>query len=124
MSKKGTIKRAVGYARVSTDMQNESSIDAQIYGIKEYCEKHGYCLVNNYIDFGISGTTDQRPQFQQMIEDGYKFYAKEIVNATYHDTGDVTEYYKTVFSFMMADEEIGEKLRNRTRLVLSELENS
>ena len=61
---------------------------------------------------------------QQMIEDGYKFYAKEIVNATYHDTGDVTEYYKTVFSFMMADEEIGEKLRNHARLVLSELENS
>ncbi|WP_186843520.1 recombinase family protein [Acetobacterium fimetarium] len=72
MAKKGTIKRAVGYARVSTDMQNESSIDAQIYGVKEYCEKHGYCLVNTYIDFGISGTTDQRPQFQQMIEDGKK----------------------------------------------------
>lgn len=53
-------------------MQNESSIDAQIYGVKEYCEKHGYCLVNTYIDFGISGTTDQRPQFQQMIEDGKK----------------------------------------------------
>ncbi|NCU34216.1 UTP--glucose-1-phosphate uridylyltransferase [Candidatus Saccharibacteria bacterium] len=65
-----------------------------------------------------------QPVIQQMIEDGYKFYAKEIVNATYHDTGDVTEYYKTVFSFMMADEEIGEKLRNHARLVLSELENS
>lgn len=72
MAKKGTIKRAVCYARVSTEMQNESSIDAQIYGVKEYCEKHGYCLVNTYIDFGISGTTDQRPQFQQMIEDGKK----------------------------------------------------
>lgn len=72
MSKKAIVKRAVGYARVSTDMQNESSIDAQIYGIKEYCEKHGYGLVNTYIDFGISGTTDQRPQFLQMIEDSKK----------------------------------------------------
>lgn len=72
MAKKGNIKKAVCYARVSTEMQNESSIDAQIYGVKEYCDKHGYFLVNTYIDFGISGTTDQRPQFQQMIEDGKK----------------------------------------------------
>lgn len=63
-----------------------------------------------------------QPVIQQMIGDGYKFYAKEIVDATYHDTGDVTEYYKTVFSFMMADEKIGKALRGHAKTVLSELE--
>ena len=48
-----------------------------------------------------------QPVMQQMIEDGYKFYAKEIVNATYHDTGDVQEYHKTVFEFSLKDPLIG-----------------
>lgn len=50
-----------------------------------------------------SGEFMIQPIIQKMIGDGYKFYAKEIVNATYHDTGDVTEYYRTVFDFMIKE---------------------
>lgn len=52
-----------------------------------------------------------QPVMQKMIEDGYKFYAKEVVDATYHDTGDVTEYHKTVFEFSLCDPLIGENMQ-------------
>lgn len=68
-TKKNTVKIAVCYARFSTDMQNESSAEAQIYAAEEYCKQHGYFFKESYVDRGISGTTDQRPEFQRMISD-------------------------------------------------------
>lgn len=57
------ILKAVAYARFSSDLQREESIDAQIRAIKQFAEQNGYA------HRGISGTTDNRPQFQAMIED-------------------------------------------------------
>lgn len=62
------MKKAVAYARFSSDMQREESIDAQIRAIKEYCQKNNIELIRFYSDEGISGTTDNRPQFQEMIK--------------------------------------------------------
>lgn len=63
------MKKAVAYGRYSTDMQREESIDAQFRAIKNYCEQNNIELIKTYADEGISGTTDHRPQFQQMIAD-------------------------------------------------------
>nr|WLJ26190.1 MAG: integrase [Firmicutes phage HS17] len=63
------MKRAVAYGRYSTDMQREESIDAQFRAIRDYCQRNEIELVSTYADEGISGTTDNRPQFQQMIKD-------------------------------------------------------
>ena len=60
---------AVAYARFSTDGQREESIEAQVRAIKEYAERNGYALHKVYADRGISGTTDNRPEFLRMIED-------------------------------------------------------
>lgn len=65
-------RTAVCYARFSTDMQNESSAEAQIYAAEKYCEDHGYYFKGSYVDRGISGTTDQRPEFLRMISDSAK----------------------------------------------------
>lgn len=62
------IQNAVAYCRYSSDMQREESIEAQTRAIKEYAERNGYALQKIYADRGISGTTDQRPQFQEMVE--------------------------------------------------------
>ena len=62
------MKRAVAYARFSTDMQREESIDAQFRAIREYCQRNDIVLVNFYQDEGISGTSDDRPAFQEMIK--------------------------------------------------------
>ena len=62
-------RRAVAYARFSSDMQREESIDAQVRAIREYADRNGYTLTKIYADRGISGTTDQRPEFLNMIQE-------------------------------------------------------
>ena len=60
---------AVIYARYSTDSQREESIEGQIRECTAYAEKNGFTVVKHYIDRAISAKTDNRPQFQQMIQD-------------------------------------------------------
>ena len=67
-----TPKEAALYVRVSTDKQDELSPDAQIRLGREYCQKNGLHLYNQYIyqEHGISGRkADKRPQFLKMIAD-------------------------------------------------------
>ncbi len=66
------MQRAVAYARFSSDLQREESIDAQIRAIKKYCDEHGFVLLTAYADKGISGTSANRPEFQRMIKDASK----------------------------------------------------
>lgn len=47
---------------------------------------------------------------QAMISDGHKVYGRDIQNGKYYDTGNPTEYLKTVFDFAMAREDIGPEL--------------
>lgn len=63
---------AVIYARYSSDKQTEQSIDGQLRYCTQYAEQQGYNIVGTYIDRAMSGTSDNRPQFQQMIEDSSK----------------------------------------------------
>lgn len=59
----------VSYSRFSSEQQKEISIEAQQDAIHKYCKKHGYICLKDYADRAISGLTDQRPEFQQMIHD-------------------------------------------------------
>ena len=63
--------RAGIYCRVSTDMQAEDgfSISAQLNLLNEYCKKNSIDVVNAYVDEGISGQKENRPEFQKMIHD-------------------------------------------------------
>lgn len=63
------LKQAVAYARFSSEGQREESIDAQIRAIKDFASKNSYVLTKIYADRGISGTTDNRGEFQRMIDD-------------------------------------------------------
>ena len=60
---------AAAYARYSSDNQDIASIDAQIRAIREYCERSSIYLSKIYTDEARSATTDNRPEFQQMIRD-------------------------------------------------------
>lgn len=64
--------KAAIYCRYSSDNQREESIEAQIRAIKEYCDKEGIQIVKIYTDEAKSATTDNRPQFLQMIKDSDK----------------------------------------------------
>ena len=62
-------KKAVGYIRVSTDMQADkgTSLDNQIARIQEYAQLKGFILENIFEDAGYSGKNTKRPGFQAMF---------------------------------------------------------
>lgn len=57
------------YCRYSSDKQQQQSIDFQLQKIEEFCDKYGITLIEKYIDEAMTGTNDQRKEFQRMIED-------------------------------------------------------
>ncbi len=69
---KNAAKTAAIYARFSSSNQREESIDAQLRICQRYAADNGYTVVREYSDSAISGRTDQRPAFQQMIADSAK----------------------------------------------------
>jgi len=66
------MKTAVIYARYSSDNQNEQSIEGQLRVCQDYAERNDILILNTYIDRAMTGTNDNRPDFQQMIKDSSK----------------------------------------------------
>ena len=64
--------RVATYARFSSNLQREESIDAQERAMKKFCEDNGYIIVATYRDEAKSATSDNRPQFLQAIADSEK----------------------------------------------------
>ena len=64
--------RGVIYARYSSDNQREESIEGQIRENTAYADKNGITIVGHYIDRALSAKTDNRPEFQRMINDSAK----------------------------------------------------
>ena len=60
------------YARFSSHSQTEQSIEGQLKVCYEYAEQNHYNVIGEYIDRAISGTTDNRAEFQRMIADSDK----------------------------------------------------
>ena len=63
------MKTAVIYARYSCDKQTEQSIEGQLRVCREYAQRNDILILNTYIDQAMSGTNDNRPDFQRMIKD-------------------------------------------------------
>ncbi len=63
---------AVIYLRYSSDKQTENSIDGQRRICYEYCAQKGFNIISEYAERAISGTSDDRPEFQRMIDDSKK----------------------------------------------------
>ena len=63
--------RAAIYARVSTSDKGQSP-EMQLRELREYCERRGWQIAGEYIDVGISGAKDRRPELDRMMADGHK----------------------------------------------------
>lgn len=63
---------AVIYARYSSSAQTEQSIEGQLRVCKEFAERKGFTILHEYIDRAMTGTNDNRPEFQKMITDSAK----------------------------------------------------
>lgn len=62
----------VGYCRFSSDNQSETSIEAQQKEIQKYANEQKLIVIKWYIDRAQSGTSADRKEFQQMIDDSSK----------------------------------------------------
>lgn len=63
---------AVIYARFSSSAQREASIEQQVNVCRAFAEREGYNVLQTYSDRALTGRTDRRPQFLQMIKDAWK----------------------------------------------------
>ncbi len=64
------MKNVVAYCRVSTDGQAQEDkfgIDVQKEQIMEYCVKNNMQISEWYIDEGISGVKEERPEFDRLL---------------------------------------------------------
>jgi len=63
--------RAAIYARVSTT-GNGQSPEMQIREFGEYCDRRGWTIAGEYVDEGVSGAKDRRPELDRLMADAHK----------------------------------------------------
>jgi DNA invertase Pin-like site-specific DNA recombinase len=64
-------KRAGIYARVSTVGAGQDP-GMQLKELREYCERRGWKVAGEYVDAGVSGAVDSRPQLNRLMEDAHR----------------------------------------------------
>jgi len=63
--------RAALYARISTS-NNGQSPEMQLRELREHCVRRGWTVAGEYVDSGVSGTKDSRPELDRMIADAHR----------------------------------------------------
>ena len=58
------------YARVST--LNGQDPEMQLRELREYCQRRGMTLIDEYVDTGISGAKDRRPELDRLLTDAHR----------------------------------------------------
>ena len=66
------MKKTVIYARYSCSSQTEQSIEGQLDVCNKFAKANDLEIVKVYADRAMTGTNDNRPDFQQMIKDSEK----------------------------------------------------
>ena len=66
------MKTGIIYARYSSDRQTEQSIEGQLRICNDYAERNGITVIGTYIDRAMTGTNDNRADFQRMMKDSDK----------------------------------------------------
>ena len=65
----GAVKRI--YARVSTS-NNGQSPEMQLRDFAEYANRRGWTVAGEYVDTGISGTKEKRPELDRLMADAHR----------------------------------------------------
>lgn len=63
--------RAALYARVSTS-NNGQSPEMQLRELREYCQRRGWTLAGGYVDVGISGAKEKRPELDRLVAEAHR----------------------------------------------------
>ena len=62
--------KAAIYARVSTTNGQDPTM--QTRELKEYCQRRGWKIAGEYVDQGISGAREKRPELDRMMADAHR----------------------------------------------------
>jgi DNA invertase Pin-like site-specific DNA recombinase len=63
--------RVALYARVST-AHNGQDPQVQLRELREYCERRNWQIGNEYVDIGISGAKEKRPDLARLLTDAHR----------------------------------------------------
>jgi DNA invertase Pin-like site-specific DNA recombinase len=66
-----SISKVALYARVSTSNGHQDPL-LQLRELREYAERRGWVMVEEYIDTGISGAKDSRPALNRLMADAHR----------------------------------------------------
>ena len=109
--------RAAIYARYSTDLQRDASIEDQVRACQERIEQEGWALAATYTDHALSGSVRLRPGYQKLLEDArgglFDVVLAEALDRLSRDQEDVAGLYKQlsfagVRLFTLAEGEVSE----------------
>ena len=73
------MKKAVIYARYSSDSQTEQSIEGQLRVCRNYAKNNDLLVVDTYVDRAMTGTNDMRPDFRRMIKASSKRQREYVI---------------------------------------------
>ncbi len=63
--------RVAIYARVST-LNHGQDVNMQVRELREYCQRRAWDITGEYIDVGVSGAKDSRPELNRLMADAHK----------------------------------------------------
>ena len=86
------------YARYSTDMQNEKSLEDQVRECQKYIDAKDGITYEIYADRAMSGASRFRPNYQKMLNDAadgkFQFITAEALDRLSRDQEDLAALYK------------------------------
>jgi DNA invertase Pin-like site-specific DNA recombinase len=88
------------YARYSSDLQREASIEDQIRICRERAAKEGWSIYKEYSDSGISGASLIRPGIQKLLQDAqagrFGIVVTESLDRLSRDQEDIAHIFKRI----------------------------
>lgn len=75
----GCLKPAIAYYRYSSHKQGEQSIEGQQAAAKKWAAENGYVIVKEYADRAMTGTNDDRQQFQMMFREMERLHPAALI---------------------------------------------
>ena len=112
------MKTAVIYARYSSSNQTEQSIEGQLRVCHEFAERENILILDTYIDRAMTGTNDNRADFQRMIKDSSVLSEYPIILAILL-MSIASGYIANLFSSIFANLFLSFRLRNANTLIPS-----
>ena len=108
---------AVIYARYSSELQRDASIEDQVRLCRNHIEKEGWQYLQAYTDRAVSAASALRPAYQQLMEDArrgeFQIIVAEALDRLSRDQEDVAGLFKRlrfagIRLFTLAEREITE----------------